>query len=1097
MPDSSRAPRQPEPTRDPRLPDSSSDPRLPDSSSGQHLPEPAGGPRLGRLEARFVLTLLLAALPFCTALSILLAHSGAIDALAPYWPALALTVMASAGGLLFLRHDLRTRVRQLHHAAHALGEGVAAPALAPGEADAAGLLSQFNRMAARIQTQKREITGAMERYRDLIRAAPEAILVADYFTGRVVDANAAAARLFGREIDRLIGASAIDLSARPGQSPESARAAILEVARRVAAGEDVVTDWWIAGVDDTPIQVESRWMRLPGEGCLLRAALVDVSAHRRAAVENERLRRASDDQLERLRQIFEVMPYACIIRGGDLSVQVWNPAAERMFGWTREEMVGRTGLDLYVPSDVRARVDASFAALAAGRPVAAGANENTTRDGARIVCEWNNARLTDARGTFVGYLSMAIDVTARVAAERLLQDSEARFRQLTLLSSDWYWEQDEQFRFVRTDVKGYRGDKPIGESDGLTRWERTDTRPIGITWEEHRRVLEQHRAFTHLVLEIERADGTRTYAEVRGEPRFAPDGTFTGYRGVGADISERYRNDLARAGERRVYEMLASDAPLADLMHVLCESIVATLVRPGVASLLMLERGLLMHVAAPGAPAAYCEAMAAGVLPGPLAGSCGSAAHFNDTVVCADLAGDPRFDDYRELLRACGFASSWSTPVRGADGEVVATFAVYCAVAAAPAPADLERTAGAAALAGVLIQRHRAHAAQKELDLRYQSLIERAQEGIFLHENGLVEYANPALALILRAPDAAQLIGSNLFLRLHPSSVDAARRGQRRVMEAGQSIGYTELRLRADDGEYVETDVASGPVEVGGRRLTQTYVRDISERKWAEREMQRLNEALEHKVAERTAELSAAMRELEAFSYTVAHDLRAPLRAVDGYARLLRGEAGAALDDHGRRDIDLIIGGAGRMAELIDGLLEFSRLSRGTASFQRIATGMLVAGVIAEVAAAFPHRPEIVLGAMPDVYGDPAMLRQVWFNLISNAFKFTSARANARIAIESELTGAEVVFAVTDNGAGFDSDYASKLFGMFQRLHSRAEFEGTGVGLAIVKRVVERHHGRVWAEGTVGCGATFRFSLPSTSTVQHPPSEEIVSMTMP
>jgi light-regulated signal transduction histidine kinase (bacteriophytochrome) len=304
-------------------------------------------------------------------------------------------------------------------------------------------------------------------------------------------------------------------------------------------------------------------------------------------------------------------------------------------------------------------------------------------------------------------------------------------------------------------------------------------------------------------------------------------------------------------------------------------------------------------------------------------------------------------------------------------------------------------------------------------------------------------------------------------------------------------VGYVELRIRAGDGEYVDIESASGPVEIAGRRLAQTYVRDISDRKWAEHEMQRLNGALENKVAERTAELSAAVRELEAFSYTVAHDLRAPLRAVDGYAQLLKVDAGAALDDDGRRDIDLIISSARRMAELIDGLLEFSRLSRGNASYQRIATGALVQGVIAEAHSEFAHRPDIQVGVLPDVFGDTAMMRQVWSNLIRNAFKFTSGTAAPRIVIASEMCDGETVFSVADNGAGFDADYAGKLFGMFQRLHSRAEFEGTGVGLAIVKRVIERHHGRVWAEGASGKGATLRFSMPATSVVQKDPFDGV------
>ena len=183
------------------------------------------------------------------------------------------------------------------------------------------------------------------------------------------------------------------------------------------------------------------------------------------------------------------------------------------------------------------------------------------------------------------------------------------------------------------------------------------------------------------------------------------------------------------------------------------------------------------------------------------------------------------------------------------------------------------------------------------------------------------------------------------------------------------------------------------------------------------------------------------------------------------------------------RDLDMIVASARRMGELIDGLLEFSRLGRGEAAYQRVATAALVATVAAEARAAFAHQPAVEVGALPDVFGDPAMLRQVWVNLIFNAFKFSAHAPSPHIVIDCVPGAGEIAFSVADNGAGFDADYAEKLFGMFQRLHSRSQFEGTGVGLAIVKRVVLRHHGRVWASGATGRGATFHFSLPATSMV--------------
>jgi PAS domain S-box-containing protein len=919
------------------------------------------------------------------------------------------------------------------------------------------------------------------RFRALIDDAPEAILVADFDSGLLTHVNEAAARLTGRTRGELLGSPALKLAARDGESDAQARGALVALARRVIGGENVVMDWSIRHADGHLVPVESRWMRLPGKGRVLRASLVDIGVRRAAEAERERLRVESADRLEQLRLIIDAMPHACIINSADHKVQVWNPAAERIFGFGRTEMLGRNSFDIITPPEARAAVDRLFGRLAAGESVGGSTNENITRDGRRILCEWSNERVVDSAGRFVGFLSLAIDVSSRVAAAEALKESEARFRQLTHLSSDWYWEQDENFRFLRTDVLGYRGDKPLGESAGMTRWERPGTRPVGTTWEAHRADLEAHRPFAHLLLELTNPRGLRSYAAVRGEPMFDDTGAFRGYRGVGADISARYRSDLMRAGERRLYESLARGAPLAELAELLCGNIESALVRPGCASVLILEGGRLRHLASPGAPAAYVEGVADGIEPGPAAGCCGAAAHDNRVVVSEDIEHDPAWEGYRDFARECGFASGWSTPVRATSGEAVATFAVYSSLLGSPPEEDLDLTVAAAALAGVLIERFRAEAAQREIDLRYRSLIELSQDGIMLSSGGVIDYANPGMARMLRAPDAASLIGTSFFDRLDEASLLTAQRRSRRVAEQGVSVGYVEMRLRADDGEMIDVEAAAGPVEIGGRRMVQSYVRDISARKWTEREMLRLNESLEQRVDERTGELTAAVRELEAFSYTVAHDLRAPLRAIDGYAKLLRIETEGGLGPAALRDLDRINANAGRMAELIDGLLEFSRLGRGTASYQRMSTAAIVAAVVAEAGNAYKHRPALQVGPLPDVFGDPAMLRQVWVNLVMNAFKFTASTPEPRVTIACDVREGEAVFAVGDNGAGFDENYAAKLFGIFQRLHSSSEFEGSGVGLAIVKRVIERHHGRVWAEGRVGGGATFRFSLPATS----------------
>jgi light-regulated signal transduction histidine kinase (bacteriophytochrome) len=234
---------------------------------------------------------------------------------------------------------------------------------------------------------------------------------------------------------------------------------------------------------------------------------------------------------------------------------------------------------------------------------------------------------------------------------------------------------------------------------------------------------------------------------------------------------------------------------------------------------------------------------------------------------------------------------------------------------------------------------------------------------------------------------------------------------------------------------------------------------------------------LERRVEERTAELKAANQELEAFSYSVSHDLRAPLRHIAGFADMLNEESAAKLDDEGRRHLGIIIESVNQMGQLIDDLLLFSRMGRVEMRQEAVSMGALAQQVAKSLGDQEKgRRVEWDLGELPNVRGDAALLRQVWVNLLSNALKYTRQRDPARIEVRFDAAAGE--FVVRDNGAGFDMRYATKLFGVFQRLHRAEEFEGTGIGLANVKRIITRHGGRIGAQGKPGEGAEFRFTLP-------------------
>jgi light-regulated signal transduction histidine kinase (bacteriophytochrome) len=234
----------------------------------------------------------------------------------------------------------------------------------------------------------------------------------------------------------------------------------------------------------------------------------------------------------------------------------------------------------------------------------------------------------------------------------------------------------------------------------------------------------------------------------------------------------------------------------------------------------------------------------------------------------------------------------------------------------------------------------------------------------------------------------------------------------------------------------------------------------------------------------RTEEVEAANRELEAFSYSVSHDLRAPLRAIDGFSQMLIEDFAEPLGGEGARRLDVIRDNSRRMERLIDDLLDFARLGKKPLVCSTIDMTALAGDVYRELRAAHPEgEAEFDLAPLPKGWGDPAMLRQVLANLLSNALKYAGKDRVPRIEVSGRPDGSENVYCVKDNGVGFDMTYYDKLFGVFQRLHSEKEFSGTGVGLAIVQRVVQRHGGRVWAESKLDQGSSFYFSLPKASSV--------------
>ena len=302
-----------------------------------------------------------------------------------------------------------------------------------------------------------------------------------------------------------------------------------------------------------------------------------------------------------------------------------------------------------------------------------------------------------------------------------------------------------------------------------------------------------------------------------------------------------------------------------------------------------------------------------------------------------------------------------------------------------------------------------------------------------------------------------------------------------RATRLGETVENVEFILKNAEGHLLSVLVNAAPIRDAAGNIVAgiNSWRDITERKQAEAELRRLKDELELRVEQRTAELAAANRELEAFGYSVSHDLRAPLRHISSYVRLLEKDAGPSLNPSSREDLQILGDASTRMGNLIDDLLSLSRLGRAAMVEQAVSLERLVDEARRELAPATAGRAiDWQIAPLPQVRADPNLLRNVFVNLLSNAIKYTRPRNPACIEIGSRQQQNELVCFVRDNGVGFEMEFVDKLFGVFQRLHAAEDFEGTGIGLASVRRIIQRHGGRTWAEGQVDRGATFYFSLP-------------------
>ncbi len=376
-------------------------------------------------------------------------------------------------------------------------------------------------------------------------------------------------------------------------------------------------------------------------------------------------------------------------------------------------------------------------------------------------------------------------------------------------------------------------------------------------------------------------------------------------------------------------------------------------------------------------------------------------------------------------------------------------------------------------------ERKKAEENRLKAEKRYRALIENSSEGITLLDKDF--------KILYRSPSTYRITGwtsderSNQvqLQEMHPEDVPELHSIMKEILKIPSKSIISTFRVKNKNGNYIWLEaLLTNMLEDKSVEAIVMNFRDVSERKAGEEKIKYLNDGLEQKVIERTAQLEAVNKELESFSYSVSHDLRAPLRAIDGYAGMIEEDYEKLFDDEGKRLLGNIQQNAKKMSNLIDDLLAFSRLGKKVLQRKELDMNELVEGVLIDIDKSVTHHAKLEVAKLRPIMGDYSLIHQVLMNLISNAVKYSSKKENPVVSITSKKENNEIIYSITDNGVGFDMKYAHKLFGVFQRLHTMDEFEGTGVGLAIVQRVITKHGGKIWANSQVGEGSVFSFSLP-------------------
>lgn len=807
-----------------------------------------------------------------------------------------------------------------------------------------------------------------------------------------------------------------------------------------------------------------------GEPIGVRGVILDVSQLKAA----EEAVRVSD---ERFRLITRATNDA--IWDWDLGTNAlwWNENFSSMFGYAPAEI--EPGIESWTtrihPQDLARVKTGILAAIERGDATWTDEYRFRCKDGSWAQIYDRGFIIRDANGAGVRMVGSMMDITARKRSEEAL----ARLASIVQNTDDaiyakspdgkiteWNPGAERLYGYTRAEIVG----KPI---QTVVPPERVDEEQAILA-----RVSRGESVPAFETVRVRR-NGERFDVSLTVSPVRDGSGRIVGASAIARDVSDRKRAHALLAWQRHVLERIAAGAPLSETLDVLCRKAEEQAAGRSFSVLLVDEDGRrLRHGAAPSLPDAYNQAVD-GIAIAEGTGSCGTAAHRRASVVVQDIAGDPLWTGFRELALPLGLRACWSTPILGAGGELLGTWAVYSQAPGEPTAADETIIATATRLAAIAIENSRSRSQLERVKRNIELILHSAGEGIYgVDAEGVTTFINRA-ALTLLQLDEKDAVGRKLHDVIHHTRPDgrpypALECPIYQAAHGGPTASVKQEVFWRTDGTSFPVDYVTSPLKDQGEVIgAVTVFTDITDRLRTENELRERADEL----ARLAAQLQKSNKELDQFAYVTSHDLKAPLRGIANLSRWLEEDLGAKITPDSKEHLELLRGRVNRMEALIDAILEYSRVGRVKLRPEQVDVEAMLRETT-DLLAPPPGFQVVVAPGMPSFTTERMRLQQVFMNLVGNAIKHHHDKPNGRVEVSAEDAGAFWRFRVADNGPGIAPRFHDKVFVIFQTLEARDKVEGTGIGLALVKKIVESYGGAIRLDSDAGRGATFEFTWP-------------------